>query len=600
MQSETHGAAETVGVARRDRARTTAGWWLVAMLALLAGLTFASRWWLRSQYLLTWDTVQSAAAISHYDVALHMPHPPGEPVYVLLLKLVRPLAASPAQTVLLVACAADGLAVVLVFLAASRAVSRRVGAVAAAVFFVSPLAWHSATLGMTFGLDVCASAAIGLTVLGLIRRPGDAKGVLLAVLFALALGIRCNVNWAGVAMGPLAVYGLWRVRPLGKAKAALAFAVVLAAWAIPLFLRGASQPGYLAALTDHFAATSWQPSALGTLCRGDVVGAVRALVASMVEYAAAVAPSLGAVALLLPIVLIPLPRRHRDSIESTPWRFLLTWLLPTVLLMAAGTYHAEEYAAVAVPGLTILAAMGILRAALWMRLAIARFGVPRPAGGGDRLEQTFAVTHVLVFCALNVFLFTVLMWKDPNGSRILGGRRVTSTRAQIGHADHPRELLAPSVRTIARYCRDRQGLIIANFRLEFLVYALYVPDQTCLYVCRRDGVPVAVLARNYQFEFREIGPGKEVPMPEAVDLVFAARQLGDEAFRVIEPLRQVSLAPHDERILAGMNAYRSAPGRLRLRHRDGVYLLEPADQPKPRAARLAHGRGGSAPTGGTR
>lgn len=95
MQSETDGTHEDLSGTGSSRAGAVAWLWPVAALILLAGLTFVSRWWLRCDYLLAWDTVQAAAAILHYDVALHVPHPPGEPVYVALLRLVSPWAASP-------------------------------------------------------------------------------------------------------------------------------------------------------------------------------------------------------------------------------------------------------------------------------------------------------------------------------------------------------------------------------------------------------------------------------------------------------------------------------------------------------------------------
>lgn len=116
---------------------------------------------------------------------------------------------------------------------------------------------------MTFGLDVCMSAATGLIVISLLRRPGDRRAMLLAALLALALGIRCNVNWASAALLPLGIYGLWRVRPMGKIKAGLVFTAVLAAWAIPAVVWGGSRPGYVQATMNHFAEVSWWPSALG-------------------------------------------------------------------------------------------------------------------------------------------------------------------------------------------------------------------------------------------------------------------------------------------------------------------------------------------------
>lgn len=595
MQPETDSGAARAGSCDSWKARTLARLCPVGLLILLAGLTFVSRWLLRCDYLLTWDTVQAAAAISHYDVALHMPHPPGEPVYVALLRLIRPLAASPHHAVLLVASAADAVAILLILACASTAVSRRTGIIAAVMFLVSPLAWHSATLGMTFGLDVCLSAAIGLVVIHSVRRPTDGRAMLLAGLMALALGIRCNVNWAGMSLLPLCIYGLWKLSWTGKVKAALVFTAVLAVWAVPAAVWGASQPGYLAAVASHFAEASWRPSALGEAIGGSIAAAVKAYVGAVVQYAIAAIQALGAAAMLLPTVLIPRRRRDRDPIEAIPWRLLLIWMVPTLLLMAAGAYHAEEYVAVALPPLMILASIGALRAALLLRLVFVRFGLPRQAPA-DRLERSFAITHVLVFCMLNVFLFTVLLWKDPDGGRTLGGRSVASARAQLGHADHPRELLAPSVRTIARRCASQKALIVANHRLEFLVYSLYVPDQLCLYACNRGGAPIAIFAKNHRFTFHQIGKRQDVAVAEGVKLVIATEKLGDETFQVSNALTRIPLKPHDELVLGGMHVYSAGPGRLRLRRHGELYQLclgEPAEGQPARVARAdAVGRTG--------
>jgi hypothetical protein len=286
-------------------------------------------------------------------------------------------------------------------------------------------------------------------------------------------------------------------------------------------------------------------------------------------------------AIALPFLLIPLGRDGRHSIDRTPWGLLLVWVLPGLLLMAAGAYHAEEYVAVTLPPLILFTAFGTFRAVRLTRSFVARFGLPRQAPV-DRLDRAFSITHVLVFCGLNVLLFTAFLFTDPSGSRTLVGRRVSSAEVRIGRATHPRELLGPSIDTIAKHSDGRQALILAKNRLQFLTYSLYVPDQYSLYVCDRDDGRAAVLARNHRFEFIELPGDEDVTIPHPIELVMAAPRLGGAPLTVDESLIETPLPPRDELTMGGMRLFPVEEGSVRLRQEESgcvLSLSEPAAPP---------------------
>lgn len=68
------------------RSRIVALRWLSIMA--IGGLValWAARWLWRARYLYEWDSAQYALGILRFDVLQHRPHPPGYPLWIVLLK----------------------------------------------------------------------------------------------------------------------------------------------------------------------------------------------------------------------------------------------------------------------------------------------------------------------------------------------------------------------------------------------------------------------------------------------------------------------------------------------------------------------------------
>src|SRR5690242_5225081 len=56
--------------------------WLISLVVAL----FISRWVLFPRYLITFDEINFALAVDHFNPPMHQPQPPGYPVFVGLLK----------------------------------------------------------------------------------------------------------------------------------------------------------------------------------------------------------------------------------------------------------------------------------------------------------------------------------------------------------------------------------------------------------------------------------------------------------------------------------------------------------------------------------
>src|SRR5690606_11067340 len=119
-----------------------------------------------------------------------------------------------------------------------------------------------------------------------------------------------------------------------------------------------------------------------------------------------------------------------------PWGLLAAWLLPALLLPAAGMHHVEEYVAVAAPALMMIAAIGLLRAAGLMRSMLSLCGLRRDSSV-DRLEGAFAVTHLLVIGLLNAQVLFMLFSVDVSNSRVISGRPLKSLQEQLHKEGDP-------------------------------------------------------------------------------------------------------------------------------------------------------------------
>ena len=207
------------------------------------------------------DSINFALGLRHFDVALHQPHPPGYPVYILLgrmalglARFLRPEAAFASQATLalsLLSVAASGLAVACLGLVLST-LDRLSGAVgsrwqALTLAAACPLFWVAGVRPMSdmVGLSL-ALLSLACTLRG--RQTGSRAALVAGALIAgITAGVR--VQTALVTLPTLLVVA-WQHRGDRLLLVRLASALVLGglAWAVPLVWLSGGVGGYLAAL----------------------------------------------------------------------------------------------------------------------------------------------------------------------------------------------------------------------------------------------------------------------------------------------------------------------------------------------------------------
>jgi hypothetical protein len=223
--------------------------------ALLAALFVALHLALLPRSLEDLDSINFALGIRHFDVALHQPHPPGYPIYILLAKAVHLLIGSEARVLALLGIAAGGLAA-FALLALYRELDRdrprtALTWMATIVTLLGPLFWLTAERPLSDVVGLAAALGVQALILGATTPRSIA---IAAASAAFAAGIRSQVVWLTL---PLLAYRLWQlrtvVRPQHYATVVLAFAAGALAWFVPLIIASGGPLTYWRALSSQGA-----------------------------------------------------------------------------------------------------------------------------------------------------------------------------------------------------------------------------------------------------------------------------------------------------------------------------------------------------------
>ncbi|MEP6695146.1 MAG: hypothetical protein ABJB39_10930 [Chloroflexota bacterium] len=322
-------------------------------------LTLASRLPFLSQQLWAWDSVLYARALEdgfHVDYALaeQRPHPPGYILYVGVAWLARLLTQDSNAALVAVAAVASAMTAAALFLFARRFASERSAILVAIGFAASPLVWQYSEIAYPYTVLGLLSLSLA-ACLALSRGRGIAAAVVASAAFGAAAGFRQDLLFI---VGPL---WLWSVFPLrwrerGAAAAMLFLGCLF--WLVPSAALSGGPASYLGAVvrqTDFVRATH------SVLAQG-----LPALGVNITTTLYAVAWGLGLFAAPIAFVIasgaIDVVRRGRIALGPAE-RLIAVWTLPALALYVVLHIGEWGYVLSVLPGLYVLAAIGIDRAA---------------------------------------------------------------------------------------------------------------------------------------------------------------------------------------------------------------------------------------------
>lgn len=222
-------------------------WWI---LVLFGVLIFASRYPLAPRQLFTFDDVNFAYSIGHFDIRASQPHPPGYPLFVMEMRALWWLRFRRVESLLFALALAGSIAaLVLVAVCGNRILGGDSGFCAAWLLVFNPVFWHA---GITSALRV-QLAVVSVAVAACCWRAwrGEGRWVLWsAVALGIGAGIRPETGpllfplWAACALRARAA---WRERAL--ALAAMAGAVLI--WLVPAMMASGGPAAFVKACLNY-------------------------------------------------------------------------------------------------------------------------------------------------------------------------------------------------------------------------------------------------------------------------------------------------------------------------------------------------------------
>ena len=323
----------------------------LAFCVLMLVAVLATRLPLAPDQLFSEDEVNFAWAVGKLDVRLSQPQPPGDPLFVLQLRLLHLLRfRNPRSAQLALAVAASVAALCLLWGFGNRFFGGYAGLWAALLLLLHPSFWYA---GITSAVRV-QLAVVSVAVAWACYRAwqGERKWAYgSAVVLGLGAGVRPEL---GAVLWPLWAVAAWRGCRSWRAWAGalgLYVAVVLS-WLLPLAAGSGGPRAYVEAcwkyLKDQAALTSplfGAPDRLAQITVGRFVAWT----------------FLGVLGWTLPLALI-VGRQGGRRVSASQWAFLALWLLPAVAFAIAVHVADAGQTLAIVPGVCLLGGHLLARA----------------------------------------------------------------------------------------------------------------------------------------------------------------------------------------------------------------------------------------------
>ncbi len=156
----------------------------VLILGLVIGTIF-SRVPFQAKDFASLDAINYTLALSHFDMSLHQPHPPGYILYILLGRAFNLAFQDPRLALLWLSTVTSGLAVLAVYLLGMEMFGRRTGVLAACFLAVLPYFWYFGEISAPYTIDLLFAALLGWLCYRALKLDGEKP----VYICALALGL---------------------------------------------------------------------------------------------------------------------------------------------------------------------------------------------------------------------------------------------------------------------------------------------------------------------------------------------------------------------------------------------------------------------------
>ena len=230
--------------------RTARHRWLAVVF--FTALILATRLPLAPGQLFTFDDVNLAYSIGHFDIRVSQPQPPGYPLFVMEMRALSWLRFRRVENILLTLALLGSIAALLLLVATgNRIMGRQAGFYGALLLALNPVFWHS---GIVSALRIqLAIASLAVAASCWRAWEGDRFWVpRSAIVLGLAAGIRPEI---GPLLFPLWAVSAWRARvkweDLRFALGAMTIAVL--AWLAPAMWASGGPAGYVKACIDYLS-----------------------------------------------------------------------------------------------------------------------------------------------------------------------------------------------------------------------------------------------------------------------------------------------------------------------------------------------------------
>jgi len=340
--------------------------WLVAhswglKVTALVAVTVVSRLPFLPKYPFNGDTVNYMLALQHFDLANAQPHPPGNPLYVLLGKGVHVVVPDPNAALVWLSIGLAAVAIVLTAWLGRLLWDEHTGLWGSVLLAVNPLFWLYSEAGLPYTAEAVAGLLVGLATLACWRWPGRRSAVTLGAAAAAAAGLRPTIL---ILLWPLLLLGIvglrWRdrLRALG-----VGFALSLL-WAVPLVWLSGGPLRYwhlLQSITESAAART-------TILNGPS----RAWLDNLGQLGAALLVGLGVPAGVFGYIWLRVRRRPALS-RFVRW-YLVLWIVPPLSFFALIHFGQWGYLLLVLPvaSLTLYAlTVPALETAHWRQQIVA-------------------------------------------------------------------------------------------------------------------------------------------------------------------------------------------------------------------------------------